>query len=194
MSIEYLNPLTTVAHKLVNLLEARQLVEPSIWATYIINIFDYAALPYAASIVLCVAGVRGVVIRWAGLVLQVIPAVGVLYMIRHWGEPHMEEFVIPSVLYAISTVLFFFQFKLVSRWSNLFQQQLIDLGLISYGLYVIHFPILVLFHQVVAFSGSALTFSIRAVVYLVLALAAAYALDKIFQPWIKKRLSPSPDK
>lgn len=66
---------------------------------------------------------------------------------------------------------------------------LIKLGAMSYGIYVIHFPITTLLSRFPYFSGSALTFCIRLVVYLLIVIGAGYLLELKIQPWLKARFT-----
>ena len=73
--------------------------------------------------------------------------------------------------------------------ANLLSTWLLKLGAISYGIYTIHFPTSIILSHIVAFSGSAFTFSIRLVLDLLLVITGSYLLKLKFQPWIKSRLS-----
>ena len=66
---------------------------------------------------------------------------------------------------------------------------LIKLGAMSYGIYVIHFPVTILLSRFPYFSGSALTFCIRLVVYLLIVIGAGYLLELKIQPWLKARIT-----
>ncbi len=73
-------------------------------------------------------------------------------------------------------------------FNNLLPTWLLKLGAISYGIYTIHFPLSILLSHIIAFSGSAFTFSIRLAFDLLLVIASSYLLEIKFQPWIKVRL------
>lgn len=191
LCLEHLNPMADWLQQLSGWLGQHNLVfSPgwearrafnSNWGTH------YAFLPYAAIIVLGVAGVGGRVVRGLALGLQLLPLVAVYGMSQHLPADR----VIPCGLYAASLVLYFVRAPLVAAASQRLVRWLIPLGAISYGIYIIHFPILFLFGKVTLFSGSGLTFLVRAAIYLALTFLAATWLDKIFQPWVKKRLGPA---
>jgi peptidoglycan/LPS O-acetylase OafA/YrhL len=66
--------------------------------------------------------------------------------------------------------------------------RLIPLGGISYALYIIHFPLLSILNQITAFSNSPSLFIARLLLFLAASFAAAYMLDKKFQPWVKRSI------
>jgi peptidoglycan/LPS O-acetylase OafA/YrhL len=187
LSIEYLNPLTTVVNKVLAWGSAHHWTDASIWVTYILNIRDFASLPYAALIVYTMANKLNR--RWqpVALVLQLLPLVGLVYAARHWSDPATHDFFIPCLCYGASLALYLLGNSYLQTISQKLVRVLAQVGTYSYGLYVIHFPILVAFHHVPFFTGNPVTFACRAVLYLVLAFAAGYWLDKHFQPWIKKK-------
>jgi peptidoglycan/LPS O-acetylase OafA/YrhL len=57
-------------------------------------------------------------------------------------------------------------------------------GGISYAIYAIHLPILLLFRKTSEFSGNGLTFTVRLFIYFAIILAMSYLLEKIIQPGI----------
>ena len=69
---------------------------------------------------------------------------------------------------------------------------LLNLGAISYAIYVIHFPIGILLARITFFSGSALSFSVRLIIDLLLVLTIGYFLELKVQPWFKTRFSSKP--
>ena len=62
----------------------------------------------------------------------------------------------------------------------------IKLGALSYGLYIIHYPILKLFGQAMLFSGHWYTYLARYVLFIGISLLAAYWLEKKLQPWARR--------
>ena len=62
-------------------------------------------------------------------------------------------------------------------------------GSFSYGLYIVHAPLLYLFHRILpSFSGTPVTYTIRLIVFVATSLGAAWWLEKKLQPWIKARI------
>lgn len=59
------------------------------------------------------------------------------------------------------------------------------LGKISYALYLVHFPIMYVLHQVTVFSGTSFSFIVRILIVLVVSVLLSHILEIKFQPWIK---------
>lgn len=192
LCLEPLNPLTTLLGELNAWLGAHQLTFSRGWEApaYAFNTnwgLDYGFLPYAALIVLQVAGVGGRGMRWLAGVLQLLPLYGVWQASQHW----QAEYAIPCALYGASLLFFFGPAVALAPASQRLVQRLVPLGAVSYGIYIIHFPILFLMGKVTWFSGSPLTFAVRGGLYLLATLLAATWLDKVFQPWAKQLLGPA---
>jgi len=192
LCLEPLNPLTMLLGELNAWLGAHQLTFSRGWEApaYAFNTnwgLDYGFLPYAALIVLQVAGVGGRGMRWLAGVLQLLPLYGVWQASQHW----QAEYAIPCALYGASLLFFFGPAVALAPASQRLVQRLVPLGAVSYGIYIIHFPILFLMGKVTWFSGSPLTFAVRGGLYLLATLLAATWLDKVFQPWAKQLLGPA---
>lgn len=76
-----------------------------------------------------------------------------------------------------------------ARYGETIFQKLAPLGLISYGLYVTHYPFFFLFHRLPVFRGTAPFFLARLVLYFALVLAIAWVLERRLQPWFKRKLT-----
>jgi peptidoglycan/LPS O-acetylase OafA/YrhL len=92
------------------------------------------------------------------------------------------------VFYIIALAIFFTK----DKWGKVGEvvlDKLSPLGAISYGIYVIHFPLLMLFQEISFFSGSGITFFIRAFLYTCIVLVIGWLLEHKVQIWIKSRIS-----
>jgi peptidoglycan/LPS O-acetylase OafA/YrhL len=155
----------------------------------IIPFYDFAWLPYAVAAILLFAHKSFRYQKQVVWLLILLPAFTLIHIV---GKPDIVKWnnVGLSIgFYAVTLLLTFGQFawleKLGEPVINLFTR----VGSISYGLYIVHYPILMLFKRVPFFSGSALIFWTRFAVFLVLSLWAAYLLEKKFQPWARARLT-----
>ena len=63
-------------------------------------------------------------------------------------------------------------------------------GSISYAVYVVHMPLLILLRQVDFFTGTPLSFAVRLAVLLLAVLGLSYVLELKMQPWIRDRFFP----
>ncbi|UYZ61365.1 acyltransferase family protein [Hymenobacter weizhouensis] len=158
------------------------------WPEAFIYHVDFASLPFAAFIILQFIGYDHKNWKWISLLFQILPAYTLVYIARHYSEGSTVTAIMPAIFYLLSTFLFFIRTEAIERVSKWIIVRLIPLGGISYGLYVIHFPILSAFHRIHLFSGNGYTFAARFVFYVLMSLSVAYWLEKQFQPWIKKYL------
>lgn len=145
---------------------------------------DFGYLPYCFVITLVFAKKRIVRYKPLLLLLLLMPLATYHYYYLHFAANTISSLVLPTTFYIFSLVLYFFD-KQLERVSQKLIKALISTGAISYGLYIVHYPILSVFGHSRFFSGSALTFTIRLIAFVVLSLMAAYLLEKRFQPWIK---------
>ncbi len=94
-----------------------------------------------------------------------------------------EHYIVPAAILILSLVLWVTNFDFGSRFKNLLKSTS-SLGSISYGVYMIHMPLICLFGMTVATSG--FYFGLKLVGYVIALLATAYLLELKFQPFIKK--------
>ncbi|QIX63014.1 acyltransferase [Hymenobacter sp. BT18] len=102
-------------------------------------------------------------------------------------EHLLNTLYIPGLLYVASILIYLFQHEF-NDIGNAMLKKVYGLGSVSYGIYIIHFPILMLFNEIDYFSGSGFTFTARVAIYLVVVFALGYLLERRFQPWIKAKL------
>ncbi|SHI63410.1 Peptidoglycan/LPS O-acetylase OafA/YrhL, contains acyltransferase and SGNH-hydrolase domains [Hymenobacter daecheongensis DSM 21074] len=157
------------------------------WYQRIIEFEDYAYLPFCLLIVFVFTRKTfpGAQLAIGALILA--PSLTFIHLVRHPIEGDKELWLLSEVFYLIALALYVFQLPL-ERLTRPVVDKLLATGALSYGLYLVHYPIRFLFDRFTLYQGTALTYSLRYIVYLVATSAAAYWLEKKFQPWVRARL------
>lgn len=187
MSIVQFNPLYTALSKFLLFFPGLHLTFPTTvpWNQQNINFLDFSFLPYCLLILVAFANkdfiYKTAIIR----LLTVLPAYTFVYIYQHYQSGMIPTLLPSAILYimALATHLFGSQLKKVSRFVI---QKLAITGSISYGLYLVHFPILCLFNRIHVFQGSAFTFAVRLICFVLISIIAAYILEKKYQPLARK--------
>jgi peptidoglycan/LPS O-acetylase OafA/YrhL len=115
-----------------------------------------------------------------------------IYLINRYGPlaPTIIPFHMPMVFFAIGTLLFIIaSLRAELRYQYVMPNIFLKLGAISYGLYVIHFPVSICISRITFFSGSMLTFFTRLVIEISLTSLIGYILELKIQPIFKQKLS-----
>ncbi|RYY20757.1 MAG: acyltransferase [Cytophagaceae bacterium] len=155
-----------------------------------IQIIDLSYLPYCVLFVVLFAGRDFAYRQHFTALLLLLPAVAFYKKLHHPDVFQNRALIIPTCFY-ISAVLIYFFRKQLEQLSSRLIHRLSSTGAYSYGLYIIHFPIIAIFVRIGWFSGTPFTFFVRFVCYVFLCFSAAYVLEKKFQPWVKQLfLSP----
>ncbi|RYE91416.1 MAG: acyltransferase [Cytophagaceae bacterium] len=126
--------------------------------------------------------------------IQIIPfAIPIVYILIYVvsGKIYKSEIInslaIPAIIYFLSLLAYIVRNK-INKIGEKFINNTVFLGAISYGIYIIHFPIFFLFRQVKYFSGTAESFMVRMILFLSIVYTVAWVLEKRIQPWIKTKL------
>ncbi len=164
---------------------AKLLANPSNFEAGPVQIADLSNLPYCVLLVLVFASRDFPYRKYVVPVLVLLPAFAFYKRLHHLEEFQNKGIILPTCFYILAIVVYFFRNRLEGLCSR-FIHQLSSTGAWSYGLYVMHFPIIAIFVRIDAFSGSIATFVIRLLCYILLCFAASYFLEKKFQPWIKQ--------
>lgn len=195
-SINVFNVLSTVGQKVLDLTMQHTIgpLDVAQWPnemTVPLVPLDLMALPYAVAVIGQFLHIRGRVWRVALTALQLLPFYTFKFLLANQHDPKAGEWLVPIACYLTSTILFFWSSNgLVENACQKLVKRMVPFGAISYGIYVIHFPIMTVFHRTSSFSGTPFTFAVRAVLILGLTMAAAYWMEKVFQPWAKRLLGP----
>ncbi|WP_210515879.1 acyltransferase family protein [Hymenobacter terricola] len=160
----------------------------STWFERAILFSDFSSLLFCLPLLLRFTNRTMPGLVWVEHLAFLVPG---LYLATYFvsGKIHDQQLFdtvfIPTLFYAAALFIYVTQGKwdAAAKWSL---TKLIPLGSISYGIYIIHFPLIMLFQHVEIFSGSSLTFLLRCSLYLGIVLAAGWFLERKFQPWAKE--------
>jgi peptidoglycan/LPS O-acetylase OafA/YrhL len=185
VGLYYFNVLLTVLTKVENSSHGLLLYPAGTpWVVSAITFQDFAFLPYCVFILLLFAAKEYKYRRVFAAVLMLLPLYTFRYLAHSYGVKDLSLWVIPTLCYLLSLV-----FYLLPTSAEAVARPLIKLliraGSISYGLYIIHFPLFYIFMRIEAFSGTPITWIGRLVCYSAMCLGAAYWLEKVYQPRVR---------
>ncbi len=156
------------------------------WAKTKVGFADLMFLPYCFVFITVFSNINFRYKKIWILVLQVIPVLCIYTFIKTYSSETRLTIIVSSIFYCISLFLFFSNTSIINHISMRFINAGKWLGSISYGIYIIHFPILVLFSKILFFSSTGVYFIIRLIIFIVLVIGISYILEKRFQTWVKK--------
>lgn len=151
---------------------------------------DLSHLLYCVPLLLCATNrtMRGQ--RWLELTAFATPAFYLAAYVAS-GKIHqpalMNTLYIAVGFYALALLAYAFRYQLVG-WGQRAVQTLKPLGLISYGIYIIHFPLLYLVRYVRLANGTFCAFVLQIVLYFAVVITVGWVLEMKIQPWFKKKL------
>lgn len=181
LSLEQFNVFTTILSKATLVLAG----SANNFSTGAIKFSDFSYLPYCLIMVLVFASKEFWFRKTILFVFLLLPALTFYHILKNPGLFYSEHLVLPSCFYLLALSLYIFQ-RALNRVSQVAIEKLSITGALSYGLYIIHFPIIAIFHRITLFAGSPFTFAGRLLGYVALCILGAYLLEKRFQPWIKR--------
>jgi peptidoglycan/LPS O-acetylase OafA/YrhL len=188
-----LNPVYYIVHDKLHLDEYRGLFSP--YNPIALLLSDFAYLPLGLVLIMYFTNRR---LRYGRFLLAFVLAMPLLFLL-HQGyaifqhqvaltDSRYEGMKLAIVFYALSLVLVglgWLRPKLVERQ---LPQFMVATGAISYGLYLIHWPIEVLVGRVPFFTGTTGSFMGRVLVVLVLSIIASLVLEKVWQPFAVRQM------
>jgi peptidoglycan/LPS O-acetylase OafA/YrhL len=154
------------------------------WSAIMIRSHDLILLPYCFCFVMIFAGNNFKYKNHLIIILQFPALLGVYHILR---AGHNNLLPIVSVIYYLMAVALYLT---DIKFLNIISQYIIKtgtwLGGISYGIYVIHFPILIAFGRYDIFSAyNTTTYVIKVVLFLLTVIVTSYILEKMYQPFVK---------
>lgn len=189
MSLPAFNVLHTVLTKVLSTLRLASDFPDSVdWYQRAIPVGDFAFLPFCFLTVLLFAGKDFRYRKTITTVLLLIPALTFVYLI---GEPAARtnlRYLTCGVSYLISCFLMLGNPSVLRPFANKTLHVATWLGSISYGLYIIHFPVLIVLGRFNLFSGTMTAYLWRASIAIALSVGVAFVLEKKFQPGVRKWL------
>ena len=186
VAIQRFNVFMTVATKLESLVPKLHYPEAPSWYQIAIDLKDFAYLPYCLFILLTFIGKEYPFRRITGTFIMLLPLVAFRYIAGIRTE-QIFNLAIPIGCYLASLLLYFVP-HLLEYVAVYFIKRLIQAGSISYGIYIIHLPLLYAFTRVELFSDTPLAWLVRAFCYIAACVGAAYLLEKIFHKRIRTLL------
>lgn len=124
------------------------------------------------------------------LFILAVPVFDFLFLI-YYSRTHTTDYdskIFAYAFYIIGTLLLFIGKTQPHQENNLLPKFMINLGSISYGIYLIHFIIIILIGRVALFYGNEFTFWTRIITVIVVTLLSGYFLEKIWQPFAVRQL------
>jgi len=174
ISIRYFRPLYDYLHTLVTSHE--------VWYYNVCSFADIALLPFCLLSIIVASGHKFRYIRLLEVVVFASIIAGVIISVKHLNAVKGI-----ALLFTLVGLFLYYLPRQIKLLEYPFRF-LYFIGGISYGIYVIHFPILWLMPSLPLPTGTIYTFALRLVVFLVLVILTAFLLEKIYQPYIRKLL------
>ena len=153
------------------------------WYNQAITFYDFSLLPYCLLFIVIFAEKKFAYKNVIAASLLLLPLLAVPHIIKSHIVKY--ELIVPAVCYLVS--LFLFTLKI--NFLDLVSRKIIAFGSwiggLSYGLYVIHLPVLFAFSRINIFSGYLSTYVLRVVLYFTVIIVLSFLLEKRLQKGIK---------
>lgn len=146
---------------------------------------DFAYLPYAVVGVLVFTHHQFPFRQIILTLLFLVPSLTFIHLVRYHATIYKTPWLLPTMSYVLALVLFLRPLGWMETIGKKIMEGLIKIGSISYGLYIIHFPVLFVFQKVIFFSGSGHTYWARFAIFILVSVTVAYLLEKKFQKWVR---------
>jgi len=158
------------------------------WAKTKIGFGDLLFLPFCFIYIVVFANVALKYKRVYMVILHLLPLASLVTVLKSYNNDNKYEIIICSLYYSLSLLLFFVNISVFDRISQKFINIGKRLGGISYGIYIIHFPVLVLFRNAFWQADTAGLFLIKLLFYCMAVFGVSYLLESKFQLWVRAKL------
>ena len=154
------------------------------WSAKMIPAHDLILVPYCFCFVMLFSGNNFRYKNHLIIILQ-LPALMGIYHILRSGHSILQ--VMSVIYYLMAVIIYITDAGFLTEISRYVIKTGTWLGGVSYGIYVIHFPILFAFGRYSFLSThSTTTYIIKILLFLAIVIIASYVLEKIYQPFVKK--------
>jgi peptidoglycan/LPS O-acetylase OafA/YrhL len=157
------------------------------WAQVAIHTEDFSQLLPALVLILIFIGkqfpYRTLLLR----ALVILSGLTLLSVAKHLraGDLDYAAFALPTCFFLGSLLCLFVRSPWLEKLGKHVIKAGIWLGSLSYGVYLVHYPLLIAFNKVSYLSGTWQTFTVRFALLIALTIGLSYVLEKVLQPRIK---------
>jgi peptidoglycan/LPS O-acetylase OafA/YrhL len=188
MCIDQYNVLITVMNKLLQVVGLHPDFPSTIyWAQVAIHTEDFAQLLPALVLILVFIGKR---LPYQRLLLKgviLLSGLTLFSVVRHLYAHDLDwaAFTLPTCFFFGSLFCLFVRSTCLEKIGKHVIQAGIWLGSLSYGIYLVHYPLLIAFNRINFLSGTWQTFTLRFALLIALTIGLSIVLEKVMQPRLK---------
>jgi len=194
MSVSYFDVYKSISQRAANFILGHPLVynydgNINHWFKIAFSFSDFIYLPYCFVGILLFTNSK---FKYKNAILLIVQILPIYFLINialtyKWRTLH---FFMPVLFYGLSWALFFFRPGFLKKMALWCLEFLAWTGEISYGIYLFHVPMLLLFNRLHFFSGSLFSFLVRVLLYFTVTYFIAYLAEKKYQVKLRELFFP----